>query len=146
MTIRTPIGLGWPQIARFVLVAGLVAGLGGLIAISQSVRAQPTVSAPVATATSVTSGAAVQIIGYNPSRRSITICNQAGTSALTVVPVNPGGFPAVTPTSSIGVPIATGTCFSPPQVLTNSGTSGGVTAAWQGIVASTTSSVLVLEW
>lgn len=129
-----------------VLNAALAAILALSLVMLDHVVAQPTVSLPTATNTSVTSGAAVQIIGYNPSRRSITICNQAGTSALTVVPVNPSGFPAVTPTSSIGVPIAVGTCFSPPQVLTNSGTSGGVTAAWQAIAASTTTQALVLEW
>lgn len=108
-------------------------------------HAQPTVSLPTVTNTSVTSGAAVQIIPYNPGRRSITICNQAGTSALTVVPVNVTSA-VVTPTASVGIPIAVGTCFAPPQVLTNSGTSGGVTAAWSAIAAGATTNALVLEW
>jgi hypothetical protein len=124
--------------------AALIIGLAVTYLIPPG-QAQPTVSLPTATNTSVTSSPAVQIIPYNPGRRSITICNQAGTSTLTVVPVNVTSA-VVTPTASIGVPIAVGTCFSPPQVLTNSGTSGGVTAAWTGIAASTTTNALVLEW
>ena len=106
-------------------------------------NAQITGISPVITVTSVTSSPALQIVAYNPSRRSIEICSS---QAITVAPVNPAGMAVVTPTSSIGIPIAAGGCFLTPANLLASGTAAGGGAAWQAIAVSTTANVSVLEY
>jgi hypothetical protein len=96
-------------------------------------QAQITISLPFGTQTTL-SGASLQIIGTNPTRRSIQICNGTG-GVLSVAPV------PITPTAAAGVQVPTSTCFSPPPLLT--GTSGGAGAAWNGIGSTV---VTVLEW
>lgn len=120
-------------------IAGLVLVAAGIIG---KAKAQLTAISPVITTTTLGASAA-QIVGVNPSRRAIQIC--AATAAITIAPVNPSGMTAVTPSSTIGIPVSTGAgnCFSSP-FLTASGTSGGVGAAWQAF--GNTAVVSVLEY
>ena len=99
-------------------------------------QAQPTVGLPFGTQTTMT-GTAAQVIGYNPSRRSIQICN--GTGAVASCTPTP-----ITPTAANGVQVATSTCFAPPAYLLSSGSAGGAGAAWNCIGASGV--ITVLEW
>ncbi len=100
-------------------------------------KAQPTLSLPFATVTTgVTTS--TQIVGVNPSRRSIQICNP-GTGNVFALPAGAG-----TPANNNGLPITTLTCFTPPTV-TASGTSGGGGAAWNAFATASTN-ILVLEW
>ena len=100
-------------------------------------KAQPTLALPFATVTTgVTTS--TQIVGANPSRRSIQICNP-GTGNVFALPAGAG-----TPANNNGLPITTLTCFTPPTV-TASGTSGGGGAAWNAFATASTN-ILVLEW
>ncbi len=100
-------------------------------------KAQPTLSLPFAIVTTgVTTS--TQIVGVNPSRRSIQICNP-GTGNVFALPAGAG-----TPANNNGLPITTLTCFTPPTV-TASGTSGGGGAAWNAFATASTN-ILVLEW
>ena len=99
--------------------------------------AQPTLALPFATVTTgVTTS--TQIVGANPTRRSIQICN-AGTGNVFALPVGSG-----TPANNNGLPITTLTCFTQPTV-TASGTSGSGGAAWNAFATASTN-ILVLEW
>jgi hypothetical protein len=100
-----------------------------------SVPAQPTVGLPFGTVATLTASS-TQIIGSNPSRRAIQICN--GTTAAASVAPAP-----VTPTVANGVQIPVSTCFTSPP-LTASGTSGGAGGAWNGI--GNTAVLTILEW
>lgn len=127
---------------RFLAILALVAALLGF---GTESKAQPTGSLPVATVTTnVTTGAAVQIIGVNPSRRNIQIC--AFTNSINIAPVNPAGMTAVTPSSTVGIPVLSGACFQGPNFLAASGTSGGMGAAFNAIGVSGTATVTVLEY
>lgn len=106
-----------------------------LIGVSLSLRAQPTIGLPVATQTAL-SGASLQVIGVNPTRRSINICNGTGGVA-SCTPSN------LTPTAANGVQIAASACFTPPAYLLSSGSAGGAGAAWNCIG---TTNITVLEW
>ena len=107
-------------------------------------HAQPTVLGPnVYFYTAVT--AAQQIIGANPTRHALQICNSGGTNALWAMPniatINTGAI--VNPAANVGVPVPAvasnvQSCFAPP---TNAPAVG---QAWQGF--STTTPVTVLEW
>lgn len=108
-------------------------------------EAQPTAPLPTATVTTnVTTGAALVIIPYNPGRRAIQIC--AFSQSINIAPVNPTNMTAVTPSATVGIPVASGACYSSPTLLTASGTSGGQGASWQAIGVSGTASVTVLEY
>jgi hypothetical protein len=122
-------------LATASMVAGAYVGIG---------KAQPTLNLPFATVTSVTT-AGQQIIGSNPSRRSIQICFPAVAGSVTfapapITPVSLTTGITVTLTATPSTPI----CYTPPP-LTASGTTGGAGAAWNAI-ASTTINVTVLEW
>jgi hypothetical protein len=86
----------------------------GLIACALSfgvVYAQNTNLSPVVTSTTLTAGAATQIIGQNPSRKSIQICN-VGTTVVMIWPGTPTTF-----VSAYELPaLSTGTtvCWIPP--------------------------------
>jgi hypothetical protein len=111
--------------------------IAALAIYSRAPKAQPTLSLPFATVTAgVTTS--TQIIGANPSRRSIQICNPSAATVF-ALPVGAG-----TPAAANGIPIPTLTCFTPPP-LTSSGTTGGAGAAWNGFAGSSTNFV-VLEW
>ena len=107
-------------------------------------RGQPTLLSPnVYFYSAVT--AAQQIIGANPSRHALQICNSGATNALWLMPniatINTGAI--VAPAANVGVSVPPVTsnvvaCFSPP---TNAPSVG---QAWQGF--STTTPVTVLEY
>jgi hypothetical protein len=87
---------------------------------------------------------AQQIIGANPSRHGLQICNSGGTNALWIMPntatINTGAV--VAPAANVGVPVPpvasnVQSCFTPPVGLS-------VGQAWQGF--STTTPVTVLEY
>lgn len=108
-------------------------------------RAQPTANLPdIISTPGVTTGAAVQIAPVNPSRRSFQIC--AFSNSINFAPVNPSGMTPVTPAATVGIPIAAGACYSPPALIANSGTSGGMGAAFQAIGVSGTAVVSFLEF
>ena len=114
--------------------------IAALAIYSRAPKAQPTLSLPFATVTSV-GASAVQIVPANPSRRSITLCNPSATLIMYAAPLG------TTPTSGgSGVPIAVSSCFSPPP-LTSSGTTGGAGAGWNAIMSGAgPTNVLALEW
>lgn len=111
--------------------------------------AQTTGSWPVSTVTTISGASAVQIVGANPSRRALQICNaSASPNHVWIGPTNPSGVTAATPAANSGyflsaVPTTAFTsvfqmsCYSPP--VTN-----GLGAAWQAI--SPTSSATILVW
>lgn len=118
-----------------VLAVTLVSGL--LIMGSKTpVKGQTLALFPFATQTAL-SGAALQVIPSNPTRRSINICN--GTGGVASCTPSP-----ITPTAANGVQIAASACFTPPPNLVNpSGSQGGAGAAWSCIG---TTNITVLEW
>jgi hypothetical protein len=132
---------GW-----FALYAAAIAiAVAAAIVVVTSPKAQPTVSLPFATVVSVTSSAG-QIIGVNPSRRSIQICLPAvaGTVTLAPAPITPVSLTlgiSMTSTATITGPL----CFTPPANVLSGGSAGGAGNAWNAI-ASTTMNVTVLEW
>ena len=133
------------QRLAFSVAATVIAALGtvALVLTVPSV-AQFTAVAPVATSTTgVTTGAAVSIVGANPTRRAIQIC--AFTNSINFAPVNPASMTPVVPSATVGIPVASGACFISATV-TASGTSGGVGAAFQAIGVSGTAAVTVLEY
>lgn len=109
-------------------------------------QAQSTVLGPNLYAyTAVTSSQ--QLIGANPTRHALQICNPGGTNILWIAPqgtaVNTGAAvtPAANGAGTVGVPVtSSGTvpCFSPP---TNAPSIG---QGWNGF--STTTPVTVYEW
>jgi hypothetical protein len=137
-----PLSLAW----RALVAAGLSAALVALALTTSKVRAQPTASLPdIILTTGITTGAVVQIAAVNPSRRSFQIC---ATTAMNVAPINTGSLAPVVPTSTAtgnGIPIAAGACLTPP-LLTASGTSGGMGAAWNAIAQTATGNVSFLEY
>jgi hypothetical protein len=127
-----------------LLAASLCVAFIFWTALWQVGRAQITASAPdIIVTTGVTNGAAVSIAGVNPGRRAFQIC--AATNSIFFAPVNPPGMPVVTPTTTSGVPVAAGACFTS-ALLTASGTSGGMGAAFQAIGNSGTAVVSFLEY
>jgi hypothetical protein len=125
------------------LVAALIV-TGAFVAIGHRAKAQFTAIAPVAISTpGVTTGAAVPIAGANPSRRAFQICTF--TNSINFAPVNPAGMTPVTPTATVGIPVAAGACFTS-ALVTASGNSGGVGAAFQAIGVSGTAVVTFLEY
>ena len=102
------------DLSKFAL--GIVAGvlLAAVMAASIfTATAQTTNSAPNVTVTSVTSATAVQIIGQNPGRKSIQICN-VGTG---VQWIWPGPLsPAVSAYELPALCTGTTTCFTPPPI------------------------------
>lgn len=138
-----------PRRAAALALAALVAGgIGAAVVIGtkKPAKAQVTANSPVVTVTSINNGNTAQIVAYNPSRRAIQIC--VATTAMTIVPVNPPGMPVVTPSATVGIPVSTGAgnCYSSPFDALNSGTGGGVGAAWQAFANGGTSNVTVLEY
>lgn len=114
------------------------------LALWQVGRAQFTASAPdIIVTTGVTNGAAVVIAPVNPSRRAFQIC--AAAQSISFAPVNPAGMTAVTPTTTSGIPVASGACFTS-ALVTASGNSGGMGASFQAIGVSGTAVVSFLEY
>jgi hypothetical protein len=121
--------------AKCIVVGAAIAAAS--LFLRSAPKAQPTLALPFATVTTgVTTS--TQIVGANPTRRAIQICN-AGTGNVFALPAGSG-----TPANNNGLPIATLTCFTQPTV-TASGTSGGGGAAWNAFATASTN-ILVLEW
>jgi hypothetical protein len=141
MNSETPKWL-WARVAPLVALASAI----GLVFIfMKTPKAQPTLSLPFATVVSVTSSSA-QLIGVNPSRRSIQICLPAvaGTVTIAPAPITPVSLTlgiSMTSTATITGPL----CFTPPANVLSGGSAGGAGNAWNAI-ASTTMNVTVLEW
>lgn len=136
-----------PFLAAAAGTAMLAAGLSLLPSQPGAIKpayAQPTVLGPnVLFYTAVTT--AQQIIGANPSRHGLQICNSGGTNALWAMPnvatINTGAI--VAPAANVGVPVPpvasnVQSCFAPPVNAPSIG------QAWQGF--STTTPVTVLEY
>jgi hypothetical protein len=127
--------------AKCIVVGAAIAAAS--LFLRSAPKAQPTLSLPFATVTSVTS-AGQQIIGANPSRRAISICLAAVAQSVTFIPA-----PATPASLTSGITIFGSATVPPPcftsPTLTASGTSGGVGAAWNAI-SSGTINVTVLEW
>jgi len=140
----------FPGLVALALVAVIVGGFA--LAVKNAPRvdfikyanAQPTILSPnVYFYSAVTT--AQQLIGANPSRHGLQICNSGGTNALWIMPniatINTGAV--VAPAANVGIPVPAiasnvASCFSPP---TNAPSVG---QAWQGF--STTTPVTVLEY
>ena len=126
-----------------VAIAGIA--IAALAIYIRAPKAQPTLSLPFATVTGVAQ-TSVQIIGANPSRRSIQICLPAVAAVVMIAPapITPVSLTtgiAMTSTATITGPL----CFTPPP-LTASGSTGGAGAAWNAIASTGTVNVTVLEW
>jgi hypothetical protein len=126
--------------------AGICAGLIGAVLIFHGVidKAHGQGTALLPFATSVTVGTtSTQIIGTNPTRKAIQICNGAG--ATNVAAIAPVGITPSTGATGVGVQLAIGACYVPPASIGFSGQSGAG-AAWNGIGAASGQSLIVLEW
>ena len=106
--------------------------------------AQTTNLTPVVTVTSVTSPTAVQIIGTNPTRKSIQICN-TGTGVLWIWP---GALsPAVSAYELPALSTGTTVCFVPPAFAGgNTGGGSGFGNSWNAQAVTTTGPASVFEW
>ena len=134
---------GFFKIGGFWAGVALVAAIGGWLV--TKLDAQPTIALPIATVTNVT-GSAVQIIGANPSRRSIQICIPAVAQTVTIAPA------PITPVAgTLGISLVGNTtgqgpqCFTPPANVLSGGSAGGAGSAWNAIATAGTN-VTVLEW
>ena len=127
---------GFGVIAGCLLAAGMAAGIF-------TAAAQTTNLTPVATVTgSITSTAALQVIGSNPGRKSIQVCN-VGTAVMWIWPG------ALSPaTSAYELPaLATGTttCLTPPTGA-NGPNGSTVGNSWNAQSAGASGVISVLEW
>jgi hypothetical protein len=130
---------------RLMLLAGIgfcaLAGVAYQVlpALSQTTFGNPTGTA--VTTTSTDNGASRQIIGSNPTRRAIQICNPSAV----VWWIAPSPItPAANGAGSYGLPAnSTGTtvCYTVPSNFPNS-----VGAAWNGKPASTPATLSVYEF
>lgn len=107
-------------------------------------KAQPTANLPDIIVTTVTTATAIPIAPVNPSRRSFQICT--ATNPIWFAPVNPSGMTPVTPAANNGIQILANTCFVPGTLIANSGTSGGMGAAFNAISTGGNAIVSVLEY
>ena len=118
-----------------ILVAGFLAAATWLV---PGADAQSTFPGPVVTVTALSAATAAQIIGANPSRRSIQICNVGASNPVTIWPglISPvlSGYTLPPVTSNVTA------CFTPPT-----GLAGGMGAVWNGLSSSGTS-VSVFEY
>ena len=128
------------------LAIGVVAGVGlaGVMAASIfTASAQTTNLTPVATVTgSITSTAALQVIGSNPGRKSIQVCN-VGTAVIWIWPgaLSPATSAYELPALSSG----TTTCLTPPTGA--NGPSGSTVGnSWKAQSAGASGVISVLEW
>jgi hypothetical protein len=126
---------GFGIIAGVLLACGMAAGIF-------SATAQTTQLAPNVTVTSVTSPTAVQIIGTNPGRKDIRICN-VGTGVLWIWP---GALsPAVSAYELPALSSGTTVCFTPPDGAVGAGASGQGNS-WNAQAVTTTGPASVFEW
>jgi hypothetical protein len=128
---------------RWIPLAIVGFGFAAAILVSynqRSAEAQITTLSPIGTSV-VLSTTSAQVIGANPSRRSITFCNPSTIiewiAPAPIVPLTGGGV-------GIGLPAAaTGTtvCFSTPIIGT-----AGQGQAWNAVSASATPNITILEY
>jgi hypothetical protein len=105
-----------------------------------SAAAQNTVLNPSVTVTTVTSPTALQIIGQNPTRKDIRICN-AGTGVMWIWPgaLSPALSAYELPALSSGTTV----CFTPPDAAA---TGAGQGNSWNAQGAGASGPVSVFEW
>jgi hypothetical protein len=127
---------GFGVIAGCLLAAGMAAGIF-------TATAQTTNLTPVATVTgSITSTAALQVIGSNPGRKSIQVCN-VGTAVMWIWPgaLSPATSAYELPALSSG----TTTCLTPPAGA--NGPSGSTVGnSWNAQSAGASGVISILEW
>jgi hypothetical protein len=133
--MRHYLKFGIGVIAGCLLAAAMTAGIF-------TASAQTTQLAPNVTVTSVTSPTAVQIIGTNPGRKDIRICN-VGTGVLWIWPgpLSPAVSAYELPALSSGTTV----CFTPPDGSVGAGNSGQGNS-WNAQAVSTTGPISVFEW
>ena len=129
------------------LAIGVTAGVllaGAMAAGIFTAAAQTTNLTPVVTVTTITSPTAVQIIGQNPTRKSIQICN-TGTGVLWIWP---GALsPAVSAYELPALSSGTTTCYVPPAFSgSNSGQGSGFGNSWNAQAVTTSGPVAVFEY
>ena len=123
-------------VAGVILAAGMAASIFG-------VSAQTTNLTPVATVTaSITSTTALQVIGSNPGRKSIQVCN-VGTAVMWIWPgaLSPATSAYELPALSSG----TTTCLTPPNFAGGS-TGSTMGNSWNAQSAGASGVISVLEW
>jgi hypothetical protein len=105
-------------------------------------QAQTTNLTPVVTVTTVTSPTAIQIIGQNPGRKSIQICN-AGTGIMWIWPgaLSPALSAYELPALSSGTTV----CFVPP-IFAGGVAGSSVGNSWNAEGAGASGPVSVFEW
>jgi hypothetical protein len=118
--------------------------LAVIVALIGAAVAQTTFSNPVGTAVNATTGdtaASRQVVGSNPTRRSIAICNPS--SVIWWIAPSPITA-AANGAGSYGLPAAssgTTVCYTSPSGFPNS-----VGNAWNAIPASTPATLSIFEW
>jgi hypothetical protein len=90
--------------SRLILAAAVALELYPGAVLAQNVS----VLSPLSTTFSQTTTATAAAIAANPSRKQITICGTTTTNTLNVT----FGTPVVTPTATLGIPIAANTCVT----------------------------------
>ena len=129
--------------SKFAL--GVVSGvlLAGVAAVSVfTASAQTTNLTPNVTVTTVTSTAALQIIGQNPGRKSIEICN-TGTGVLWIWPgpLSPATSAYELPALSSGTTV----CYRPP-VFSGGAAGSTVGNSWNAQAVTTSGPASVFEY
>ncbi len=135
--MRHYLKFGFGVIAGCLLACAMAAGVF-------TATAQTTNLTPVVTVTTVTSPTAVQIIGQNPSRKSIQICN-AGPGIMWIWP---GALsPAVSAYELPALSSGTTVCYVPPAFAgSNSGQGSGFGNSWNAQGAGASGPVSVFEY
>lgn len=136
---------GLVGVAVFWLLAlGGVVGLALIIQHAPAIKpahAQSTFLGPNATSVALSTTSA-QVIGTNPARKMLQLCNTSTTiidyiAPVPIVPVNTGGIGLTLPAVASGVT----SCFTTPT-----GTTAGLGAAWNAVSASATPNIFILEY
>lgn len=128
---------------KYVIAIAAGLALAGLMLLTHTARSQVTVNSPIGTST-VVGASSAQIIPANPSRRSISLC--CGSSATNTCAIAPLGITPSTGATGVGIQLAAGACFTPPNNQMYSGSGGGSTNGWNGIGSAASVSIIVLEW
>lgn len=92
---------------------------------------------PNITTASIGTSASMAVVGYNPTRRALQVCNGHASQSLTMTFGS-----AITPVSvTTGVVIAAGTCFTTPAAINN-----GVGAQVNLIASGASTPATILEY
>ena len=132
------------------IAAAVVLALGYVVFFPLWAVAQVGFLGPVVTITNVNSTASLQIIGQNPSRRSIEICNVGATNGVWIAP---GAFPGGAAPANMSAyeipPVASNlsACYTlPTGAGGGAGTVASVGNSWFAQAATGTSIVSVFEF